>query len=79
MKKNLLNNVERVILFVFFYSSSTPIFANLACLYETFMNALQVKEGKYFAKKQIAERVAELCLKLKMIRMKYNAISNFFL
>ena len=64
---------------MFFYSSSTPIFANLACLYENVMNALQMKEGKYFAKKQITERAAELFLKLKMIRMTYNAISNFFL
>ena len=95
MKKNLLNNVEKVsfncllLMALMFISvngqvfgklslkiisafrlfhikdlSSTPIFADPTCLYQTFVDAYQRKKGKYIAKQEIAKQTANLWSKI---------------
>ena len=45
--------------------SSTPIFADPTCLYQTFVDVYQRKKGKYIAKQEITKRTANLWSKIK--------------
>ena len=55
--------------------SSTPIFADPTCLYQTFVDVYQRKKGKYIASKRSLNGLLIFGLKLRMTRMRCNVTS----